>query len=145
MVNSVLRIKVAYFQLRNQRGRKIRGFLSQPDSEKLVFMGLPNKSIHGLQFIQNIHLLPVFRLQFKILKLDRALASLAQQHILDRLSVYNPCRSLQSQEGNLLHVPEASLVKWHSVFMYLRNGAAWLPPFQSNIFLNEYTIFIQYI
>ncbi|XP_041959638.1 uncharacterized protein LOC121718626 [Alosa sapidissima] len=97
-----------------------------------IFSGIPQKSLHHLQIIQNsaarivtgtkstghitpvllqLHWLPVTqRVQFKILLLTyKALHNLAPNYITDLLESYTPSRSLRSSSAGLLKVPKMNL------------------------------------
>uniref|UniRef100_A0A665ULH4 Reverse transcriptase domain-containing protein n=1 Tax=Echeneis naucrates TaxID=173247 RepID=A0A665ULH4_ECHNA len=127
--------RAAFFHLRNIR--KIRNILSQDDAEKLVHAFVtsrldycnsllsrcPNKSLKGLQLIQNaaariltgtrkrdhispvlaaLHWLPVkYRVEFKILLLTYKALNVP----------YCPSRPLRSLDGGLLVVPRVSKSK----------------------------------
>uniref|UniRef100_A0A665UBY4 Reverse transcriptase domain-containing protein n=1 Tax=Echeneis naucrates TaxID=173247 RepID=A0A665UBY4_ECHNA len=138
--------RAAFFHLRNIRN--IRNILSQDDAEKLVhafvtsrldysnslLSGCPNKSLKGLQLIQNaaariltgtrkrdhispvlaaLHWLPVkYRVEFKILLLTyKALNGQAPSYLRELIVPYYPSRPLRSLDGGLLVVPRVSKSK----------------------------------
>ncbi len=65
------------------------------------------KYYHITTILQSLHWLPIkFRISYKILKLAyKALHDLAPVYLANRLSRYNPTRSLRSQNSGLLVVP----------------------------------------
>ena len=71
-----------------------------------VLMNTPWKS-HIRPTLQQLHWLPVeFRIKFKILVLTfKAMCGSGPAYLRDRLSLYNPQRTLCSSDANLLEIP----------------------------------------